>query len=313
MLLEASPQASTSIILYGADNKPLQLSDKIDLPKSPFMGRIEPINLSERILLVGSNLLADLHEVQEVIVNADSRLVLASVFSASVSPESAAMRILGNVAEAALVRRCQDLKINRIWATIAQRGERRVRASDDYIPIGTALLTTSMKYPTKYQPNDGQRDIVWVSRSSPHVYLLALHQGKRTGNHAGLQIKVSSNGLQYITQILANSEFEVPLVYFDLEGDFEAVRDTVMTRVGRMPPEAAEKKARIIKSVQNMYRGSDIDSQMHEDLLHYRHILTRIIRNEICLADLVAHPDTKAAATILAAEDRPGTVVPVIN
>lgn len=45
----------------------------------------------------------------------------------------------------------------------------------------------------------------------------------------GLQVKVSGDGMSYIYNDLITSRYEVPLVYFDINGDFYKVADRVFT------------------------------------------------------------------------------------
>lgn len=74
------------------------------------------------------------------------------------------MILLGRLAEALIVRQCnQDFEKNRLWASYARRGN-KVASLDNYIAMGTGLATTKNKHITKYSPNDTQRDIIWVKK-----------------------------------------------------------------------------------------------------------------------------------------------------
>ncbi|MDU5818259.1 MAG: hypothetical protein E6Z52_16110, partial [Staphylococcus sp.] len=54
------------------------------------------------------------------------------------------------------------------------------------------------------------------------------NQSKNSGNPAGLQIKVSRDGFNYVyRKDIARSKYEVPLVYFDLGNDFQDLANAI--------------------------------------------------------------------------------------
>lgn len=77
------------------------------------------------------------------------------------------------------------------------------------------------KYPQKYSPSDPQRDIIWINANGECATVAGGQSIARI--IAGLQIKVSGNGVSYIQQSLVKQRYEVPLVYFPMNDDFGRV------------------------------------------------------------------------------------------
>ncbi len=141
-------------------------------------------------------------------------------------PEVSAMRLLGKIAEAVIVRNCNDSEIlNRIWLSKARRKRTTQRIANDFLAIGTGLHSTKIRYPQKYNPSDPQRDIIWVNERGD--YALSANSQISRGMIAGLQIKVSGNGIKYIQKALAEQRYEIPLVYFPMNNDFDLILDRI--------------------------------------------------------------------------------------
>lgn len=150
--------------------------------------------------------------------------VLGLNFFLQQDPHKNSIRMLGSIAEAIIVKRCnENVEINRKWATIARGGQRQVKSLDKYKAIGTALISTKEYYFTKYNPNDTQRDIVWIDEDNFNSELLQVRSNSISGVNAGLQVKVSTSGIGYILQDLINKRYEVPLVYFGISNDFDYI------------------------------------------------------------------------------------------
>ena len=87
------------------------------------------------------------------------------------------------------------------------------------------LDSTKIRYPQKYNPSDPQRDIIWVNERGD--YALSANSQISRGMIAGLQIKVSGNGIKYIQKALAEQRYEIPLVYFPMNNDFDLILDRI--------------------------------------------------------------------------------------
>lgn len=126
-------------------------------------------------------------------------------------------KILGKYAEALLVNQCNNKdNVNRYFARQARFGNKSPNDFlNNFVAIGTGLHETDLNYHSHYQPNETQRDVVWVDKR--HVLSL-LTIPKRSGAIAGLQIKVSYNW-RYVTREI--SDYAYPIVYFDMNDDWE--------------------------------------------------------------------------------------------
>lgn len=91
----------------------------------------------------------------------NNRPVLKNIFVSNVNVT--AMSLLGKVAEAVIVRRCQENEeLNRQLFQLARRKGTIRRTSRRFKAVGTGLKPTQIQYPQRYNPLDTQRDIIWV-------------------------------------------------------------------------------------------------------------------------------------------------------
>lgn len=163
----------------------------------------------------------------------DNQAVFAEIIQSN--PKIGAMRLLGKVAEAVIVRNCtDDLELNRMWLSKARKNRTIHRMSDNFKAIGTGLHSTKNRYPQKYSPSDPQRDIIWIDENGN----CALVAGSQTtaGIVAGLQVKVSGNGISYIKKALEDQRYEVPLVYFPINNDYDVILDKINKRGNYVEP-----------------------------------------------------------------------------
>ena len=150
----------------------------------------------------------------------ENRASLKVVLSSQ--PYRQAMQILGHIAEALIVHRCNDIpEINSRWLNLASFDNSRKVVSGAFHAVGTGLKSTKITNRHLYNPGDTQRDIVWVDEENR----LALMKGgtKNAGKPAGLQIKVSGDGTNYLLADLRSGNYEVPIVYFPLNDDFQKI------------------------------------------------------------------------------------------
>lgn len=171
-------------------------------------------------------------------------------------------RLMGKIAEAVLVRRCrEDSKVNALFAEVARRG--KLTDADKYIAVGTGLIPTRDQYRKHYNPGDPQRDILWLSKFNG---MPLLQEGSSTecGVAAGLQLKCSRNGRTYVAPDLKKDRYEVPVVYFDLAGDFDDVARA-----------AAEPFRQGM-----LIRGRSVDEYTWQLLESYAEVLKSWIKNE---------------------------------
>lgn len=156
-----------------------------------------------------------------VIRYVDNKLALTTILQ--LDTYNTAMRLLGKIAEAVIVRRCnEDEIINKKWFSIARRKKAKSDTALKFQALGTGLEKTKKTWPYRFNPSDPQRDIIWVDSKKGTV---ANMKGSTqiAGLEAGLQIKVSKDGCKYFLNDLYNIRYEVPVVYFDINNDFDIV------------------------------------------------------------------------------------------
>ncbi|MDE7098016.1 MAG: hypothetical protein K2O60_02560, partial [Ruminococcus sp.] len=131
--------------------------------------------------------------------------------------DDAIMKILGHVAEAVVVRRCNTSSIiNKKWLDVAFIWRKYSdKISEETIAIGTGLDCTKSNHKYFFRPQDPQFDIIWLKKETN--YVLVKPNGDY-GDYVGLQVKTSGDG-KYIMRTLKN--YKVPLIYFDIFNDFQ--------------------------------------------------------------------------------------------
>lgn len=188
------------------------------------------------------------------------------------------MQLLGRIAEALIVRSCNsEVNANRRWGQIARRGANPHRTLDQYIAIGTGLETTRRNYLSKFQPNDTQRDVIWVHHKLIRRELEMLVSGQRAGYAAGLQLKVSMDGFRYIYSTdIRRAKYEVPLVYFDLCNDYFKLTNAIYREDRQFEPGV------------DLVRGKDIDPAIHDRLCSYWWLTEKLVRGQMTIDELVS-------------------------
>jgi len=162
-------------------------------------------------------------------------------------------RLLGLIAEGLTVRDCHQNQINnKKWLTYAQKIviENEIQKiigkfvsllsisdfqvnPDEYIAVGTGFHYTSLYYRTSHlYDTRSKRDVLWIHKTDPNCKQLLAYYPKNTANRelfAGLQIKVSCDerGRYFKTILKRNLLFSYPIVYFDLGGEFENMKDEI--------------------------------------------------------------------------------------
>ncbi|WP_190429135.1 hypothetical protein [Coleofasciculus sp. FACHB-712] len=203
------------------------------------------------------------------------------------------MRLLGKLAEALIVRECrEDPDKNRFWASLARRGN-QVKILDEYVAIGTGFQNIknhpNSKLRGKYNPNDTQRDIIWVKRDDEASELMtSSSSGVRYS--AGLQIKVSRNK-DNVLKSIRNKDYFVPVVYFDLNGGF--------SYVARKLQEDAERiGANHWQVGVDLIQGRDVSEELHYNLLQFLPVLDQLFNGDIELSNLLTEiPEIRTAIT----------------
>lgn len=240
---------------------------------------------SEIIIPVrGRQLLTILQDDLGKIHYEDNRLVLKHILTPDINVS--AMTLLGKIAEAVLVHRCnEDDMVNKNLFQIARRKNAYASTLGRFKAIGTGLKETRKNYPKRYSTSNPQRDIIWVDKDGTP----ALMNGGSymSGITAGLQIKVSLRGINYVLQDLINQRYEVPMVYFPLNNDYEHIlaRLERETRTSILDPQTGE--YRRIRPEEDFVDIRAYDHDAYEEVKDYYPLVNALLEGNIVPADLV--------------------------
>lgn len=236
--------------------------------------------------LRGERLVEILHNDLGKITFEDNHFKLKRILLSNVDVHVQAMILLGKIAEAVIIRRCQECpELNRKLFQLARRKKARTNTVNRFQAIGTGLKPTEQKYPKRYNSSDPQRDIIWVDETGQP----ALMSGSTTisGIEAGLQVKVSLHGIKYMVNDLLENRYEVPMVYFPINNDFEIVIDYLL-RSGKaymLDPQTQEYRGIIPGEDIVDIRAYDYDS--FEEVKDYYPIICDLIDGRIQIDELV--------------------------
>ena len=251
----------------------------------------------------GEKLLDLLKETQAIIIDSDDELTIKKSLTDYISKisykeniNSKVGKLLGKIGEALIIRSCaEDKNQNRKWAQIARRGKKLVQTPDDFEAIGTGLLSTHQRFKKRFYTNDPQRDIVWINKQQPNLELLTLKgvskkKVNQGGNIAGIQVKVGGNA-EYIIQSIKRNNYQVPVVYFDLNNDFKKVQLNLLRKKLRLKKLdqnfSREQIDDLINNFElNIIRGRDIDENLHEELKEYSILLKEILSGKMRVDEL---------------------------
>lgn len=196
------------------------------------------------------------------------------------------MKLLGRVAEAVIVRNCyNDIDINQKWLSFARRKRAKLTTAEKFIAVGTGLLSTKELYPKVYNPSDPQRDVVWIDENTGARALMK-NSSNIAGIEAGLQVKVSKNGVAYFLNDLVQIRYEVPVVYFDICNDFDAVAQKLYQSKYFM------KTGGLIIG-EDFIQASAVDYSAYTEVLFYVELIEALIYGKITPDELVHSKDVK--------------------
>lgn len=209
----------------------------------------------------------------------DNKLTLSIIYS--LNPHDTTMQLLGKIAEAVIVRRCEeDEELNREWLSLASRKKKiKRKIAEKFKAIGTGLERTKREWFRQYNFSDPQRDVIWVNRETEEI--ANMKSGSVIASkHAGLQVKTSCDGKTYFLNDLWNYRYEVPVVYFDINNDFDKVAQELWIR----------------KSVSSGYDfviGEDfisaraVDYEGFDEVKFYFDLVLALVENRLTLEDLL--------------------------
>ena len=218
------------------------------------------------------NILADDHGL---IVYNENKVVLGTILTLD---ETALMRAMGKVAESIIVRRCREsLALQKLWMFYGSGKAVRDEIAKSFTAVGTGFKSTERHYPTAYNPQDTQRDIIWIEKAGYHFSIYGSTSDR--SKDAGLQIKISKGSMFYdLRKCLIEKTYEVPIVYFDLKNDYEKLFSSVMDN---LQDESADSLRERFISV----READEDAYFEAE--YYTEMIQAVIDRRIKIEDLV--------------------------
>ncbi|MDE6519430.1 MAG: hypothetical protein K2K91_03085 [Ruminococcus sp.] len=190
--------------------------------------------------------------------------------------DDAIMKILGHVAEAVVVRRCNTSSIiNKKWLDVAFIWRKYPdKFSEETIAIGTGLDYTKSNYKYFYKPQEPQFDIIWINKETEKILLNA---NDYYGDYIGLQVKTSGDGEKYIIKTLKN--YKVPLIYFDIFNDFQKIAYKI---------QEMQKNEYIRKNLYGYFiSAKEVDVDAYYEVCEYYKIIKKLYDNKISAEDFI--------------------------
>lgn len=213
-----------------------------------------------------------------------NRFVLKQIFVSNANVT--AMTLLGKIAEAVLVRRCQENEqLNRQLFQLSRRKNARITTARRFKAIVTGLKSTQRDFPKRYNPSDTQRDIIWIDDEG--IPVLMAGSSSMAGVEAGLQVKVSLYGINYMVDDLLSNRYEVPMVYFPINNDFERVIDRLVKKQGAYILDIEIGDYRGIRVGEDLVDIRAYDYDAFEEVKDYYPIVYDLINGDIDVVDLI--------------------------
>lgn len=229
-------------------------------------------------VMYGRKLFDLLYDELNVIRYGDNQeIILAVLFQNDIN--RTAMQLLGKIAEAIIVRRClENAQINQSFFSIARRKNAKAHTARKFRAIGTGLKHTQENYPQQYNPSDTQRDIIWYNDETCEVATMKNSPSNSTTSAilAGLQIKASKNGLQYVLPDLLSYRYAVPIVYFDISNDYNKIVNKIY-------------KDTKIDIEFDFIHIKAIDEEAFDEFLNYVDLIYAMLDNRIKPMDLIRY------------------------
>lgn len=143
----------------------------------------------------------------------DNKVLLNFVIQESIN--RTVMSLLGKVAEAIIVKRCfESEEVNYRLFCIATGKKARKETAKQFEACGTSLIHTKMSHLRHYNPQDTQRDIIFINSFDKVAFMS--NATSVAGECAGLQIKTSNDIVHYIIRDIINGRYCVPIICFPL-------------------------------------------------------------------------------------------------
>lgn len=209
----------------------------------------------------------------------NKKLMLGIILQSDIN--RTAMQILGRIAESIIVRNCHtDSTINQAYFSIARQKKAKKTTADKFMALGTGLNYTKEHYNKYYNPSDPQRDIVWINTENNELAIMKSQGSYSTTSAkiAGLQIKATRNGIQYVLPDILSGRYDVPIIYFDIENDYEKM----IRKVYKQTHQNIE---------YNIIHPKEIDPSGYDEFLNYVDLIYALVRGKVSPEDLITGAD----------------------
>lgn len=212
-------------------------------------------------------------------------LVLKQVLTGNAHAD--ATRLIGSIAESLVVNMCNEYPdVNRTLGMYARFGQRVHEKLDDYVAVATGSMRTKSCFRQYYNPSDTQRDIVWVERDNTDNQLLCISPNNNvSAKPAGLQVKASYDGVNYVLPTIQN--YHYPVLYFDLNDDWGVVHKAIMSN---HPGSTLIHPDQIQHEIKNILKG-------------YFDIIISLIRGEISVQQVIQNTKYQGDSVLSAGLD----------
>ena len=223
-------------------------------------------------------------------------------------PSVLAMQLTGKVAEAVIVKRCnQDPEINKKWLGVARRKPIRIDSAAKFKAIGTGFKSTEELHLHKYYHSAPQRDIVWLDEKTNCLASMYIKPPKNNevasdnnaskegvtfedeSLYAGLQVKASTDGIAYILTSFRRGKYEVPVVYFGINNDFDRLAQYLLQTMREH-----------ITIGEDLVNAAAIDLGAFDQVCSYYYLIYALVTQRIRPGDLLARKDNLFQSAMLA-------------
>lgn len=197
-------------------------------------------------------------------------------FCATGNHHGDATKLLGSIAEALIVQECNNNSdFNRDLAKHARGGSKLSNFPDGYIAIATGSYQTKKNHRQHYNPNDTQRDIIWVDKNDVALQLdsLSPNKGKSSVKPAGIQVKASYD-FRYVLRNI--EQYAYPVVYFDMCNDWNYLN----AAVANINKDMGDRTISLVPH-------DDVLRYIKEILRNYHQIIVALLNGECTMQQLI--------------------------
>lgn len=204
----------------------------------------------------------------------NDKLILGVILQSDIN--RTAMQLLGRIAEAIIVRNCnRDCVVNQSYFSIARKKRAMQKTADKFLALGTGLNYTKINYSKHYNPSDTQRDIIWINDNSELAIMKNQDEYSTTSAKiAGLQIKATKDGINYVLPAIIQDRYDVPIIYFDIENDYHKILNRIYKETN-------------LNLEYDIIHPNEVDPRGYDEFLHYVDLVYAMVNGKLHPEDLI--------------------------